>query len=43
MAKSKNKKKGAAAKSKADAGLTMVSENRKARHRYEVLDSIECG
>jgi len=24
-------------------GLTMVSENRKAKHRYEILDSIECG
>jgi SsrA-binding protein len=26
-----------------DSGLTMVSENRKARHRYEIIDSIECG
>ncbi|WP_153555985.1 SsrA-binding protein SmpB [Roseimaritima sediminicola] len=23
--------------------MTMVSENRKARHRYEVLDTLECG
>ncbi|QEF96107.1 SsrA-binding protein [Stieleria maiorica] len=43
MAKKKSKKKGAAAGKKADSGFTMVSENRKARHRYEILDSIECG
>ena len=43
MAKKKSKKKGAAANKKADSGFTMVSENRKARHRYEILDSIECG
>lgn len=48
MAKTKNKKKGAAAKQsgakkKPEAGFTIVSENRKARHRYEVLDSVECG
>jgi SsrA-binding protein len=44
MAKSKNKKKSAGAKkNKAAEGLTIVSENRKARHRYEVLDSVECG
>ncbi|WP_182865615.1 SsrA-binding protein SmpB [Stieleria mannarensis] len=43
MAKKKSKKKGAAASKKADSGFTMVSENRKARHRYEILDSIECG
>lgn len=38
------KKSGAkkAAKKK-EPQVTMVSENRKARHRYEVLDSIECG
>ena len=28
---------------KSDPQLTMVAENRKARHRYEILDSIECG
>jgi SsrA-binding protein len=28
---------------KKEPQVTMVSENRKARHRYEVLDSIECG
>ncbi len=43
MAKKQSKKKGAAAKKKPESGLTMVSENRKARHRYEVLDSLECG
>lgn len=26
-----------------DSTLTMVAENRKARHRYEILDSVECG
>jgi SsrA-binding protein len=28
---------------KAETTIKMVSENRKARHRYEILDSIECG
>ena len=28
---------------KGDPGVKMVAENRKARHRYEILDSIECG
>ena len=32
-----------AAAKKRDTGLTMVSENRKARHRYEIIDSVECG
>ncbi|MCO8125029.1 SsrA-binding protein SmpB [Stieleria sp. TO1_6] len=43
MAKKKTKKNDAAAKKKPDAGFVIVSENRKARHRYEILDSIECG
>ena len=55
MAKSKNKsrtkptqpaKKGKSkqgAGKKQDSGLTMVAENRKARHRYEIIDSVECG
>jgi SsrA-binding protein len=30
------------AKTKADE-IRLVSENRKARHRFEVLDSLECG
>ncbi|MFK8114455.1 MAG: SsrA-binding protein SmpB [Rubripirellula sp.] len=42
------KKKKTSKATKAGAGkkgppVTMVSENRKARHRYEVLDSVECG
>ncbi|MDG2223136.1 MAG: SsrA-binding protein SmpB [Rubripirellula sp.] len=28
---------------KKEPEIVMVSENRKARHRYEILDSIECG
>ena len=28
---------------KSQPNLVMVAENRKARHRYEILDSIECG
>jgi SsrA-binding protein len=43
MAKNKSKSKGAAAKKKSNPGHTVVAENRKARHKYEVLDSIECG
>ncbi len=27
----------------ADSGIRVVAENRKARHRFEVLDSLECG
>ena len=23
--------------------MTMCAENRKARHRYEIIDSVECG
>ncbi|KAA5542180.1 SsrA-binding protein SmpB [Roseiconus nitratireducens] len=43
MAKNKSKKKGSSAKKKPEKGFKAVSENRKARHRYEILDSIECG
>ena len=25
------------------SGVKLVSENRKARHRYEIIDSVECG
>ena len=28
---------------KSAPAVTMVAENRKARHRYEILDSVECG
>ncbi|TWT79770.1 SsrA-binding protein [Planctomycetes bacterium CA13] len=42
MAKNK-KKKTSSGKKKLATGFTIVTENRKARHRYEILDSIECG
>ena len=42
MGKKKSKSKSGGRKA-ADTKLTPVSENRKARHRYEILDSIECG
>ena len=38
MSKSKKKK-----KSQADPNEKTVSDNRKARHKYEVLDTLECG
>ena len=38
--KSKSKSTGQGA---AGGGFTMVAENRKARHKYEVLDELECG
>ena len=37
------KKKKNAKAAKRDEGITMVAENRKAKHRYEILDSVECG
>jgi SsrA-binding protein len=43
MGRKKQKAKSAGGKQKPDPQLTIVSENRKARHRYEVLDSVECG
>ncbi|MGV3484152.1 MAG: SsrA-binding protein SmpB [Planctomycetaceae bacterium] len=39
---SKKKTEKAAAKKPA-SGLKMVADNRKAKHRYEILDSVECG
>lgn len=44
MAK-KNKKSAKAGNKKKSAGpsINIVSENRKARHRYEILDTVECG
>lgn len=39
--KKKNDKKSGS--KKLQAGFTIVAENRKARHRYEILDSVECG
>ena len=35
--------KGVAGKSSSRASITPVSDNRKARHRYEILDTVECG
>lgn len=44
MAKKKKKSgKAKGGKGKAASTTTIVSENRKARHRYEILDSLECG
>ena len=37
------KKKKNAKSQKAADGRTMVAENRKAKHRYEILDQVECG
>lgn len=37
MSKKKDKKKGT------DPSIRVISENRKARHRYSVLESLECG
>ncbi|MEL6895619.1 MAG: SsrA-binding protein SmpB [Planctomycetota bacterium] len=45
-AQKKNKRKRAKdKKSKKDAGpkMTIVADNRKAKHNYEILDQIECG
>ena len=39
MAKKSKKKKG----DKADPNQRLIAENRKARHKYVVLDSLECG
>ena len=37
------KKKKSGGKKKSEPEFTIVSENRKARHRYEIVDSVECG
>ncbi len=42
MAKKNKKTKPGSAK-KPVPNFTIVSENRKARHRYEILDEVECG
>jgi SsrA-binding protein len=34
---------GKASKSASAASIKIVCENRKARHKYEILDSVECG
>ena len=33
----------AGGKKKPEPGISIVSENRKAKHRYEIIDSVECG
>jgi len=48
MAKNKNKSKStggknSGGKSKSAPTTTPVADNRKARHRYEIIDSVECG
>jgi SsrA-binding protein len=43
MAKKKSNSKSGGGRKGKDSNLTMVAENRKARHRFEILDSIECG
>ncbi len=43
MAKNKKSKSKGKPKGKAAPGFVAVSENRKARHRYEILDTVECG
>ena len=44
MATKKNKKKDAKAKGKAAVGQSRnISQNRKATHRYEITEQIECG
>lgn len=42
MGKKKNKKPSKSGK-KQEPSVTMVAENRKARHKYEILDQVECG
>lgn len=42
-AKSSSGKSGGKGKSKPQPQMTIVAENRKARHRYEILDTLECG
>ena len=43
MAGKKNKKKKAADKKKPGDASKKITENRKARHKYEVMQQIECG
>jgi SsrA-binding protein len=45
MSKSKSKPKTSKAKPKAEAKPVqkVIAENRKARHRFDVIDSLECG
>lgn len=43
MGKKKNNATKPAGSKKPDSGFTMVAENRKAKHRYEIIDTVECG
>lgn len=43
MSAKKNKKKSAAKKSSSGDQSHTITENRKARHRYEILQQVECG
>ena len=43
MAGKKNKKKKAKDKKKPADGSKKITENRKARHKYEVMQQVECG
>ena len=43
MGKKKKKNEKKSGGKKPQPNFTIVAENRKARHRYEVLDSVECG
>ncbi len=43
MGKKKKKSKSKGGQKKPEPQRTIVTENRKARHRYEILDSVECG
>ncbi len=43
MGKKKKQAKTTKSGKKAGPAHTMVAENRKARHRYEILDQVECG
>lgn len=39
----KNSKKSSGKKKSTEPGFQIISENRKAKFRYEILDSVECG
>ncbi|MDB4679011.1 SsrA-binding protein SmpB [Rhodopirellula sp.] len=43
MSKKKSKSKSGKSGGKAGPKFTSVSDNRKARHRYEIIESMECG
>ncbi|MEM9643783.1 MAG: SsrA-binding protein SmpB [Planctomycetota bacterium] len=43
MGKKKQSTKSKKGGKKSDPSMTMVAENRKARHEYEIIDQVECG